>query len=36
MSGAMAEVVGSHRLRELLMAQLFNTAAWMRNDDFSR
>ncbi len=36
MSDAMAEVVGSHRLRELLMAQLFKTADWMRNDDFKR
>jgi hemoglobin len=36
MRGAMEEVVGSRRLRELLMAQLFNTADWMRNDDFKR
>ncbi len=36
MSGAMAEVVGSARLRELLMAQLFNTAAWLRNDELPR
>ena len=36
MSGAMVEVVGSRRLRALLMAQLFKTADWMRNDDFPR
>jgi hemoglobin len=36
MRGAMEAVVGSRRLRELLMAQLFNTADLMRNDDFKR
>lgn len=36
MRGAMEEVVGSHRLRELLLAQLFKTADWMRNDDIKR
>jgi hemoglobin len=32
MQGALDEVVGSARLRELLMQQFFKTADWMRND----
>jgi hemoglobin len=32
MSGALEEVVGSTRLRDLLIQQLFKTADWMRND----
>ncbi len=32
MQGAMEEVIGSARLRELLMQQLFKVADWMRND----
>jgi hemoglobin len=33
MSGALEEVVGSVRLRDLLTQQLFKTADWMRNDN---
>jgi hemoglobin len=33
MRGALEEVVGSERLRELLLQLLFKTADWMRNDD---
>lgn len=35
MQGALDEVIGSVRLRELLMQQFFKTADWMRNDAHS-
>jgi hemoglobin len=33
MTGALEEIVGSARLREVLLQQLFKTADWMRNND---
>jgi hemoglobin len=36
MSGALEEVVGSERLRELLLQLLYKIADWMRNDGTER
>jgi hemoglobin len=36
MTGALEEVVGSDRLRELLLQSLYKVADWMRNDGMGR
>jgi hemoglobin len=36
MEGALDEVIGSRRLRDLLLQMLFNKADWMRNGDAAR
>ena len=35
MQAALEEVIGSARLRDLLLQQLFKAADWMRNSDAS-